>query len=373
VRLILEKRLDVDPRRTLAIRALALLLALVAGALLLLLVGVNPFATYAAMFVGALGSKYALSETLIKTIPLTLAGLAVSVAFRMRFWNIGAEGQLAMGVFATSLVALFGPPALPWLPQALWLPLMVVAGIAAGALWALIPAALKAYRDVNEIITTLMLNYIAIGWLEYLFYGPWKDPAGFGFPGSAPFPRYTWLPHLLPTALPRVHFGLVFALLAALILWFVLSRTRWGYEIRLLGENPNAARYAGIDIVRNTLLIMVVSGGLAGLAGMAEVAGIAHRLQEGVTLGYGFTGIIVAWLARLNPWGVVGIAFALAVLLVGGDQLQISMGLPAAVAGVLQGLLFFFVLGGDVFTHYRIRGVEEGKELARPQGVSRTS
>ncbi|MBA3531199.1 MAG: ABC transporter permease [Ardenticatenales bacterium] len=364
MRLILEKRLDIDPRRTLAIRALALVLALVAGAILLLSVGVNPFATYWAMLVGALGDKSALGQTLLKAIPLMLTGLAVSVAFRMRFWNIGAEGQFAMGVFATSLVALFGPPALPWLPQALWLPLMMMASIVAGALWGLIPAALKAYRDVNEIIITLMLNYIAIGWLEYLFYGPWKNPEGFGFPGSAPFPPYTWLPMVAPDQLPRVHWGLIFALLATLILWFVMSRTRWGYEIRLLGENPNAARYAGISIVRNTLLIMVVSGGLAGLAGMVEIAGIAHRLQQGIMLGYGFTGIIVAWLARLNPWGVIGVAFALAVLLVGGNQIQISMGLPAAVALVLQGLLFFFVLGGDVFTQYRLRVVEEGKELA---------
>ncbi|MDQ4075538.1 MAG: ABC transporter permease [Chloroflexota bacterium] len=365
MRIVLEKRLDTSPYRALAIRALSVILALVAGALLLAVVGADPIETYRAMFLGALGSSYAVSETLVKAIPLMLTGLAVAIAFQMRFWNIGAEGQLAMGGFAAAGVALFGPPALPWLPEGLWLPLIVVGGFLAGALWGLIPAALKAYLDVNEIITTLMLNYIAIRWIEYLFYGPWKDPQGFGFPGTALFPVYTWLPRLTG----RVHWGLIFALIGAFALWFLLSRTQWGYEIRLLGENPLAARYAGVSVPRMILLVMLISGGLAGLAGMAEVAGISHRLQQGLTVGYGFTAIIVAWLARLNPWGVLIVAFALAALLVGGDQLQITMGLPAAIGLVLQGIIFFFVLGGDIFTRYRLRVVRE----AQPVPVERQS
>ncbi len=351
MQLALEKRLDSSPRQVLAIRAISLLLAFVAGALLLAAAGANPLTTYRAMLVGALGDRYALTETLVKAIPLMLTGLAVSVAFQMRFWNIGAEGQLAMGACAAAGIALFGPPALPWLPQGIWLPLLVVGGFAAGALWGLIPAALKAYLDVNEIITTLMLNYVAIRWIEFLFYGPWKDPQGMGFPGTAAFPEFAWLPRLTG----RVHGGLIFALLAALALWFLLTRTRWGYEIRLLGENPVAARYAGVNVARITLLVMLLSGGIAGMAGMAEVAGISHRLQQGLTLGYGFTGIIIAWLARLNPWGVLLVAFALAALLVGGDQLQMTMGLPASIGLVLQGIIFFFVLGGDIFTQYRLR------------------
>ncbi len=351
MRVVLEKRLTPSSTRTVWIRALSLLLAFVAGAVLLALAGADPIATYRAMAVGALGGRYELSETLVKAIPLMLTGLSVSIAFQMRFWNIGAEGQLAMGAFAAALVALFGPTALPWLPQLLWLPLVIVAGFVGGALWGLIPAALKAFLDVNEIITTLMLNYIAIRWAEYLFYGPWKDPAGFGFPGTAPFPEFTWLPRLTG----RVHWGILFALIGAFVLWFVLRRTQWGYEVRLLGENPTAARYAGVSIARTTLLVMMISGGLAGLAGMAEVAGISHRLQQGFALGYGFTGIIVAWLARLNPWGVLLVAFALAALLVGGDQIQMTMGLPASIGLVLQGIIFFFVLGGDIFTQYRLR------------------
>lgn len=353
MRLVLEKRLDTSARRSLGTRVVALGLAFVAGALLLAAVGANPFATYGAMLVGALGTPYALSETLVKAIPLMLTGLAVSLAFRMRFWNIGAEGQLAMGAFAATGIALWGPPAAPWLPEGLWLPLMIAGGFVAGALWGLVPAALKAGLGVNEIITTLMLNYIAIAWIEYLFYGPWKDPAGFGFPGTAQFPRFAWLPRLFG----RVHWGLVFALGAAALIWFGLTRTRWGYEVRLLGSNAAAARYAGVSVRRNILLVMALSAGLAGLAGMAEVAGISHRLQQGLTLGYGFTAIIVAWLARLNPWGVLLVAFGLAALLVGGDQIQMTMGLPASVAQVLQGIIFFFVLGGDIFTQYRLRVV----------------
>lgn len=366
MRVVFEKRLEVSRVALITVPLVSLLLALLVGGVLLAAVGAPPLATYRAMLIGAFGSSYALSETLVKAIPLMLTGLAVSIAFRMLFWNIGAEGQLAMGGFAAAGIALFGPAALPGLPQLLWLPLIVVGGFLAGALWGLIPAVLKAFLRVNEIITTLMFNYIAILWVEYLFYGPWKDPQGFGFPGTAPFPEFTWLPRLIG----RVHFGLIFAIVAAFFIWLILGRTKWGYEIRLLGENPTAARYAGISIGRNILLVMILSGGLAGLAGMAEVAGISHRLQQGLTVGNGFTAIIVAWLAKLNPWGVLVVAFFLAGLLVGGDQIQITMGLPASMALVLQGAIFFFILGGDIFTRYRLRVVRTGPPALAPAPAS---
>ena len=196
------------------------------------------------------------------------------------------------------------------------------------------------------------MNYIAILWIEHLFYGPWKDPQGYGFPGTAEFPEVAWLPRLANT---RVHLGLLIAIVAAVFIWLVLSRTKWGYEIRVIGENPTAAKYAGISTARNIILVMLLSAGLAGLAGMAEVAGISHRLQKGVTVGYGYTAIIVAWLAKLNPWAVLVVAILLAGLLVGGDQIQITMGLPASVALVLQGIILFLVLGGESLTQYRIR------------------
>jgi simple sugar transport system permease protein len=294
-----------------------------------------------------------------------LTGLGVSIAFRMLFWNIGAEGQLVMGGFAAGAVALWAPTLLPFIPPWAYLPLMIVAGMLGGALWGLVPALLKAYLRVNEIITTLMLNYIAILWLQHLYYGPWKDPQGYGFPGTAQFPEFAWLPRLTG----RVHLGLIFALVAAAFIWVVLDRTRWGYEIRLIGENQEAARYAGISIARDIILVMLLSGGLAGLAGMAEVAGISHRLQQGLAVGYGFTAIIVAWLAKLNPWGVILVSILMAALLVGGDQIQITMGLPASMALVLQGAILFFMLGGDIFTRYRVRILRRPAVSRQPSQV----
>lgn len=364
MKLVFEKRLERSRTAAILVPILSIVLGLLFGAILLRAAGADPWATYKAMAAGAFGARYSVEETLVKAIPLMLTGLAVAIAFRMLFWNIGAEGQLAMGGIAAAGVALFWAEQIP---APLVIPAMIVVGFAAGALWGLIPALLKAYLNVNEIITTLMMNYIAILLVSYLYTGPWKDPMGFGFPGTAEFPEVAWLPRLSG----RVHLGIVFAIVAAFVLWLVFERTRWGYEIRVIGENPKAAKYAGISLVRNILLVMIVSGGLAGLAGMAQVAGIAHRLQQGLTVGYGFTAIVVAWLAKLNPWGVLVVSVLLAGLLVGGDQLQITMGLPASVALVLQGAIFFFVLGGEIFTRYRLRLIrEEPEELEEAAAVA---
>lgn len=348
-----EKRLNTSRKALILVPLLSLFLALLFGAVLLALAGANPIETYRAMIGGAFGTTYNVSETLVKAVPLILTGLSVAIAFRMLFWNIGAEGQLVMGGIATAWVALFWVENLSFLPQSpfFWIPVMMIVAILAGALWGLIPALLKAYLNVNEIITTLMFNYIAILFYQYLFTTAWKDPEGFGFPGTAQLELFTRLPRLAG----RLHFGIIIALVAAFLVWVIMDKTRWGYEIRLIGENRESARYAGVSIIRNIILVMVLSGGLAGLAGLSEVSGISYRLQHGLAVGYGFTGIIVAWLARLNPWGVVLVAVLMAALFVGGDQIQISMGLPASVAAVLQGAILLFVLGGDVFTRYRLR------------------
>jgi ABC-type uncharacterized transport system permease subunit len=346
--IIFEKRLARSQRAVVLVPLVSFVLSLLCGALILLAFGINPLRAYGVMLGGSVGSGYALQETLVKAIPLMLTGLGVSIAFRMLFWNIGAEGQLVMGGIVASFVAVFLSPHLPGF---LVLPLMFLLAVLAGALWGLIPATLKAALGANEILTTLMMNYIAILLAEFLYLGPWRDPQGYGFPGTPQFPDSAWLPRLAG----RVHIGLLFAILAALLLWFVLTRTRWGYEIRVIGENARAARYSGISITRNILLVMLFSGGLAGLAGMGEVAGIAHRLYAGLNAGYGYTAIIVAWLANLNPWGVLVVGFLMGALLVGGDQIQIAMQTPAAVALVLQGAILFFVLGGTIFVDYRIR------------------
>lgn len=350
MRIVFERRLE--PSRVMAflVPIVSFILALVVGGILLLAAGVNPIETYKAMFDGAFGSGYARSEMLVKAIPLMLTGLAVSIAFRMLFWNIGAEGQLAMGAIATAWVPLFALKDSD-LPAWVLLVLMGVVAFIAGALWGVIPAALKAFLKVNEIITTLMLNYVAILLMDYLYTGPWKDKQGFGFPGTASFKEIAALPRLTG----RVHAGIIIAIAAALFIWIVLIRTKWGYEIRVIGENPNAARYAGISLTRNILLVMALSGGLAALAGYGQVAGIAYRLQKGITVGDGFTAIIIAWLAKLHPIGVLFVAILMAALSVGGDQITITMGLPAAMAGVLQGAILFLVLGGEIFVRYRLR------------------
>ena len=355
MRIVFERRLE--PSRLIAILVpiLSIVLALLVGSLLLLATGTNPIETYKAMLDGAFGTTYARSETLVRAIPLMLTGLAVSIAFRMKFWNIGAEGQLVMGAIATAWIPLFLLPDSNLSPSILLL-LMGAAAFLAGAIWGLIPAVLKAYLQVNEIITTLMLNYVAILFMDYLYTGPWKDKQGFGFPGTASFKELAALPRLpKDLGFGRVHIGLIIAIVVAILIWLVLIRTKWGYEIRVIGENPNAARYAGISLVLNILLVMVLSGGLAGLAGYGQVAGIAHRLQKGIAVGDGYTAIIIAWLAKLHPIGVLLVAVLIAGLSTGGDQITITMGLPAAMSGVLQGLILFFVLGGDIFVRYRLR------------------
>jgi len=354
VRIVIEKRESVSRWARLLVLIISFLFSLAFGAILLTLSGVDPFATYAAMARGALGGRHALSETLVKAIPLMLTGLGVSLAFRMLFWNIGAEGQLAMGGVAAVGVALFLADRLsPWAA----LPTVLAAGMLAGALWSAVPAMLRAYLGVNETITTLMMNYIAVLWVSHLYHGPWRDPGGYGFPGTAQLPPTTWLPRLFG----RVHWGLIFAVVAAAALWFVLQRTRWGLEIRITGANAEAARYIGIPIKRNMVLVVLLSGALCGLAGACEISGVMRRLQHGLTVGYGYTAIIVAWMSQLNPWGVLVVAFLLAALLVGGDQIQLAMGLPAAMALVIQGMLLFPMLGGALFAEYRLRVVRAGR------------
>ena len=326
----------------------SILLALVAGGIIVLLAGKNPIAVYGAMLSGALGSRNGLAETLVKTTPLLLTGLGVAVAFRMRLWNIGAEGQLYLGAVFATWVALFAlPEANGWL----LVPAMALAGLLGGALWGAIPGALRAYLGANETIVTLMLNYVAILFADWLVHGPWKDPQAFGFPGTPRFAEAAALPNLAPT---RVHLGLVFGLVVAAVLWILFRRTRWGYEIGVMGESDRAARYAGMSTRRTIVLVMALSGAICGLAGMSEVTGIGQQLQRNLSPGYGYTAIIVAWVGRLHPAGIVLVAFALAALLVGGDQIQMSMGLPAAIAPMLQGIILFFLLGGELLTRYRL-------------------
>jgi simple sugar transport system permease protein len=348
MKFLLERKRSQSPIATLIALVLSVLVALITGGGLLLVVGANPLQAYSEMFRGAFGDGFALSQTLMKATPLLFTGLAVTLALRSGFWNIGAEGQLMMGAFAATGVALFWTESLP---AFFIIPAVIIAGFVGGALWGLLSAALKAYLGINEIVTTLMLNYIAIQWVEYLFFDAWRNPRGFGFPGTAEFPREAWLPPLSG----RLHIGFAIALIACVLGWFVLARTKWGYELRVMGASLPAARYSGIYLIRNMLLVVMISGGIAGLAGMSEVAGISHRLQNGLAVGYGYTGLIVAFLARLNPLSAIVSAIFLAGLTVGSEQLQLTMNLPASFALILQGTILLLVVAGEVLTHYRIR------------------
>lgn len=349
-----EKRLNPSIAMNVAVPLLSLVAALAVGAVFLTLTGRDPVEVYEAMFKGALGSRYGLSETVVKAIPLMLCALGISAAFRMQLWNIGAEGQFYMGAFAASWL----PLTFPELPAVLMLPGMMLLGAAAGGLWGLAPAVLRARWKVNEIITTLMFNYVAILWVDYLVYGPWKDPKGFNFPLSAKFPAAAALPTFGDS---RIHMGLFIALLLAVFFWIIFEKSRWGYEIKVIGSSESAARYAGMNISRNIFQVMILSGAVCGLAGMTEVSGIVGRLQPGLSPGYGYTAIIVAWISKLHPAAILVVSVLFGGLQVGGFFVQ-TMGVPASVSSMLQGAVLFFVVGGEFLTKYRI--VISRKEVA---------
>lgn len=339
----------------------AILLALVLGGIVISLAGGNPLRSYAHIAKASFGSFGVLSDTIVKATPIILTALACSVAFRMKLWNIGAEGQFIMGAFGASAIVL--TKVLP-LEASRWvfIPVMMLAGMIAGALWGFIPGYLKAKFNVNEIISTLMLNYIAVSWVDFWIFAVWTEA---GFQMSPKFPPNTWLPRLADyaKAIPAfrgltTHAGLLIGIFAAFILWLVVFRSRWGYEIRLIGDNPQAAKYAGIDITRNTIWVMMLSGALAGLGGMSEVSGMVHRLQTApIAAGYGFTGIIVAWLAKLNPVVIILVSILFGALILAGREIQ-----PSGVPKMIQGIILVCLIASDFMLRYRIRLVRAGKE-----------
>lgn len=347
----IKKRKQASNLLKVVISALSIFAALILGSIFLIIAGVSPIAAYMEILKGAFGSLYNISEILVKMTPLLLTGLSVGLAFKLQFWNIGAEGQLVMGGIGASIVALFLPPLLPGLPKPLVITVIFVAGMLLGGFCSFIPAFLKVYFHVNEVIVTLMLNYIAVYFLQFLYNGPMKDPRGWGFPGSAIFPEISWIPRLGGT---RINITLIIGILVAVLLFFVLRHTKWGYEIQIIGQNPRASDYAGIKSKRRLIETIIICGCFAGLAGAGEAAGISHRLFEGLAMGYGFTATTVAWLARLDPLAMILVSFLLGALFVGGDQLQLAMGLPIGTVLIFEGIILFFILGSDFFTRYEL-------------------
>ncbi|HEY8383551.1 MAG TPA: ABC transporter permease [Microvirga sp.] len=327
---------------------------LIAGFVIWLL-GRSPIAAFQVYVTGPLQDPWALQELLVKATPLALIAIGLSYCFRANLWNIGAEGQYVIGAIFGGWLALRtqGTEAGAWV-----LPAMMALGILGGALYGLIPAFLKTRFGVNEILTSLMLVYVAQLILDYLARGPWRDPKGFNFPQSVTFDPAATLPPILETG--RVHYGAVFAVIAILLTAVIVGRTIFGYRLRLTGDAPRAARFAGFSLKSTTLAAFAISGGLAGLAGITEVSGQIGQLQPTISPGYGFTAITVAFLGRLNPLGILVASLVVALTFIGGENAQILLRLPLDLTQAFQGMLLLCVLAADALVTYRVRFAGRG-------------
>lgn len=339
------KRAERDRNSARWLKLLSIIGAVVAGGLFICAIGYNPLEIYGAILNGAFRSKEAIKSTVKIAIPLLITALGVSLAFQMRFWNIGAEGQMIMGAIFSSYFALFHDT----LPKPLLMLLMLLGAVAGGAVWGFVPAFFRARFGTNETLFTLMLNYIALYVIVFLRDGPWADPASQGFPKIARFVKNAQLYQVF-----GVQIGWIIALVLAVLVWGYLARTKHGYEISVVGESPATARYAGMPVQKIILRTMMMSGAVCGIAGMTQAAGSDMTLAASVAGGVGFTAIIVAWLAGLHPGGIVITTALFAILQKGCSVMQSSYGLSSYSANVLQGILLFFVLGGEFFIRYRM-------------------
>lgn len=350
----IERRTDTSSLWQAASILIAIVAALLVSAILLLTAGANPLVAFGALFTGAFGSWRAVMETLVRAGPLILTGLAATIAFRARIWNIGAEGQLVVGAMAGYFaLTLFG--GLPRLPLFLLIVLFACAG---GGAYGWLSGILKVRFRVDEIISTVMLNYVAILFLSFMLsgIGPWRQEGSY-YQQSPEIPQVARFIVLLPQS--RLHIGFAIAVLAAILIWVLLERTPLGYEIRAFGFNPTASRFKGTNVPGLVMLTMALSGGLAGLAGAGELFGIHHRLVLDLSTGIGYTGIIVAMLAGLNPLGVMVAGVLFGGLINGAFRLQIMTGVPSAFIAAIQAIVLLFVLAAAVLARYRIGRVED--------------
>ena len=340
----LAKREAMEPWKVWCIRIGSILLALVLGGLVMALIGVNPVSAYGTILSGSLGKKTAIRQTVKIAIPLLGCALAIAPCFKMRFWNIGAEGQITAGAIAASYFALF------WvdrLPGPVLIPVMGIFGAIAGGLWALIPAFFKARWNTNETLFTLMMNYIIIGVVKWLQGGPWE-----GRPGSQIIPQFdqsACLPKVL-----GVHCGWIIVLVLVVVMHIYMNYTKQGYEIAVIGDSVNTARYAGMNVGRIMMRTMFISGAISGLVGFIVVSGANGTLYDGVAGGVGFTSITVAWLSQLNAFAMVLISLMLAVLSKGAETLQTRLAVPASISDIITGILLFCMLGCEFFINYRL-------------------
>lgn len=343
-----QARTEPSTLMTFASPFLAIILTLIFGSILFSALGKDPLQALHVLLILPLSDAYNISEMFVKMGPLLLCAVGLALCYRANMWNIGAEGQLLAGALGGSTVALMFVDS----DSSFAMPLTLLGGILSGMAWAAIATFLKVKFNSNLILTTIMLNYIALYLLIWAVHGPLRDPDGFGFPESAMFSDATLLPVLSESG--RVHLGIVFAIALALFAWFLLTKTHLGFKIRVFGEDEPAATYAGYNAKAISWFVMLFAGALAGLAGVSEVTGPIGQLTPNVSPGYGYSAIIVAYLGRLHPAGAIISAVFLAILYMGGDLAQIEMGIPIAVVGMFQGVLLFFLLACDFFIRYRI-------------------
>jgi simple sugar transport system permease protein len=355
----------------LLVPVLAIITAVVVGGIIIWVVGGNPIAAYLGLLQGAFGSADALSETAVWATPYIFAGLAVAFAFKGGLFNIGAEGQLALGAVVSALIGY----ALPgWLHLKLspfiHIPLAVGLGMLAGALWAAIPGALKAFTGGHEVINTIMMNYIALNITSFLLNGPMRDPDPLNLSArTPPIALSARIPAIFASTSLRLHWGFVLALLAAVVVWWLLQKTTLGFEIRTVGSNPDAAKYAGINVKRTIILTMAISGALAGLAGVIEVTALNYRHELGFSVGYGFDAIAIALLGKTNPFGVVLAAILFGAMRNGGTRMQFLTQIPVDIISVIQALILLFVAADAIVRYiYRVRARQERVVLTRGWG-----
>jgi simple sugar transport system permease protein len=355
MRLVLEKRPEHSAKMALLSPVIAILLTLVTGGIIFALRGLNPFEALYVYFVEPLTTAWSIEQLIVKATPLALIGAGLAVAYTANVWNIGAEGQLTAGAIVGAAV----PVLFPELQSPVTLLLMIVLGMAGGMAWAAIPAFLKNRFGANEILTSLMLVYVVQFMLDWLVRGPWRDPQGYNFPKTVSFTGWQTLPsfEVLPASMGPlyINLGAVFAVVAVAALAVLMRRTLKGFELRVQGVAPRAGRFAGFSRAKTVWFCFLLSGALAGLAGICEVMSTVGQLQPGISPGYGFTAIIVAFLGRLNPVGALIAAFALAISYLGGEAAQVALGISDKTARVFQGILLFYILACDSLILYRLR------------------
>ncbi len=339
------KRADITQKQSALIRIYAILLALVVSGIFILILKHNPVEVYVSMIKGAFGSSFRLKDTLTIAIPLVITSIGIMIAFKMKFWNIGAEGQILMGAFAATYFALY----FDGLPKPILLLLMLIGGFVGGGLWASIPALLKVKFDANETIITLMMNYIAIKWITFLQYGPWRDPNSMGFPKIKNFTDSAILPKLF-----GIHIGWIIALIFVVAVAYLMNNSKRGYEISVVGESIDTARYAGMDVKRIILTSVIISGGICGIVGMMQASAVNQTLTSQLSAGYGYTAIITTWLSGLNAAIIVPVSILFAGLIKGGGFIQTAYQIPQSAATLIQSIILFFVIGSEFFVQYKL-------------------